>query len=249
MNKIDIYINLSDEQLRNQLVELLSSDWALRWNVVTEDYARNYPDAVKIAVTDNLPETESIAPSKTLVIFCGDPGKDFPCFTCLSEKSAEQIFNALKRANTYLDISQQNLEAMYKQESGEEALETVAQSLSARIHQLIKQSEMRIALVDQLPVGVLGVDDEGIIVLANPKAIEDLSAEDTPIWGMPAPLMLGDEVASFIKKKNENETYMIRYGKKLKVRKSAFMLDGNFAGTILVLISEPLPDQTKGNLQ
>lgn len=246
MNKINIYIHLNDESLRTQLIELLSADWALRWNVVTEDYARNYPEAVKIAVTDSLPETAAIAPSKTLVIFCGDPGRDFPCFSCLSESTPEQIFSALKRANTYLDISQQNQEAMYKPDSGDEALETVAQSLSAKIHQLIKQSEMRIALVDQLPVGVLGVDDEGIIVLANPKAIEELSAEDTPIWGMPAQLMLGDDVASFIKKKEENETYMVRYGKKLKVRKAAFMLEGNFAGTILVLISETSPDQTKG---
>jgi PAS domain-containing protein len=94
---------------------------------------------------------------------------------------------------------------------------------------------MRIALVDQMPVGVMGIDDENTIVLVNPKAIEILGVEDIPIWGLSVASLLTDSVGDFVKNESMTEMSMNRYGHNILIRKSPFILEDTFAGTILVL--------------
>jgi len=219
--------------LQEQLCQQLMSDWTVPWIPVARDAWKSFPDEIDMVVLDKGTPPLEIK-EDTPLIFAGaaeDPGK---YFAVQEDKDPEAIFRAIKRAHSYQEITKQNREALYPEHKAQDALESIAQTLSAKVHQLIRQSEMRIALVDQMPIGVLGIDDENMLVLANNKAIELLSMEDIPIWGLPIVSLLGNDIEAFLSAPKESFLFT-RYGRELEFRKTPFLLDSKLAGTILVL--------------
>jgi c-di-AMP phosphodiesterase-like protein len=99
----------------------------------------------------------------------------------------------------------------------------------------MKQSRMRIELVNQMPVGVIGIDDENTVVLVNPEAIRLLDADEIPVWGLQAGELLSEKINPFLKNKNKKDIRINIDGTEINIRKSFFYLDNSFAGTILVL--------------
>lgn len=219
-----------EEGVRNILFE----DWTMHWNFVDRNTVKSDPETADIALIDDK-RALSLLNKKTLIIFLGTVEDSKKFFSVIEDPSAEMAVQAIKRANSYKEITQQNEESLYPQSQDKNSLEAVAHSLSVRVHQLIKQSEMRIALVDQMPVGVLGIDDESTVVLVNQKAVEDLGIEDIPIWGLPASTLLSDKADQFIKSEDVNEMTIERYGENILLRKAPFILEDNYAGTIIVL--------------
>jgi len=232
--KINVYIEVADESLKEKLYHMLSDDWSIQWHFISRDENRLEPEVVNIAVVDGTVKLKTIAKGAS-IIYLGQADDDSSYFTTIETPSPESVFKAIKRAYSFREITKQNVESTYEERQNKNSLESIAQSLSMRVHQLMKQSEMRIALVDQLPVGVLGIDDEATIVLANPKAIEVLSVEDIPIWGLSLEALLSEKVGEFVKNGDASEIIIERYGEKIVLRKSSFILDESYAGTILVL--------------
>lgn len=232
--KVNIYIAVSDAKLKERLYQLITDDWTVPWNFVTSETNRMNPDHTDLAVLDD----ESILKTlddKVINIFIGKPGDEAPFFTCLDSDDPERIYTELKRAYSYKEITIQNRESLYPEIKKTESLESIAQSLSTRVNQLMRQAEMRIALVDQLPVGVLGIDDEGVVVLINPKAIEYLDLENVPVWGMHLSNLLSEDVWKFLNDDSSKSMTMKRDGEGYKLLKETFLLNDTYAGTILVL--------------
>jgi PAS domain-containing protein len=230
--KINISLDLADPGLRDRLSHLISDDWTVPWSFVILEPDAVVSDGSVITVTDRIGHGSPLAP----VIFVGTPppgaGK---CFAVVPSSDPETIFREIRRAYSHWEILSQNRESMGPRFEDGGTLESLAQSLSARVNQLMRQSEMRIALVDQLPVGIVGVDDENHVVLVNPKAIEILSVEDVPIWGVRIDHLLNREVGDFLYDEGREIMEYLRHGEPVEIRKSRFLLDGAFAGTILVL--------------
>ncbi len=214
----------------------------MSWNPVDVSRHPELAATALIAVVDKDEAYASFGQSTTL-IFLGKPKtpEHFFCAVDEGEGSAEELMKAIKRADAYRETTRQNIESLYPNFEGGASLESIAQSLTAKIHQLIKLSEMRMAVVDQMPVGILGIDDEGAVVLANPKAIELLGMEDVPIWGLPAESILQELGAEFLKDRSAEEARIVRYGQAITLRKSPFILENNLAGTILILFKQSPP--------
>ena len=231
--RTNIYIDISDHTLKEKTCQRLSEDWTINWTFVSKSSNKANPEQTHIAVIDNQKSLEHLQDSAA-VIFLGATDDDAPYFSILEEVTPDSLTKAIKRAYSYREITNQNAESLYCPKN-KSALESMAQSLSVRVHQLMKQSEMRIAMVDQLPIGVLGIDDENTIVLANPKAREFLEVEDLPVWGLKADALLGNTIEAFLKNTDTDEIILERNGHKLSVRKADFTLDENYAGIILTL--------------
>lgn len=244
--KINIFIEIADQLLKKQLSQVISDDWAYHWHIINKEINQLSPTDTDIAVIDN-PANQKFLDKKTVkILLSRQKSSSNGFFVTLSTTDPIDIFTEIKRAYSHRQIIIQNREALVPQLENSINLATIAQSLSAKVTQLIRQSEMRIALVDQMPVGVIGVDDEGIIVLANPKAIEILGVEDLPIWGMPAENLLTFKINSFISSP-DTITTINRNNENIVVRKSDFELQGSFAGTIIILTKD-FPDQEDTNI-
>ncbi len=244
-SKINILVEIKDLSLRDRLASLLAEDWARPWNIIDSRHDSETLKTVAIAVVDSPAPLSMLEPSVP-VIFLGEPQEPARFFATLNDKAPESLLSAVKRAFSYREITRQNKEALYPQMESESALQTVAQSLTARLHQLVKLSEMRVALVDQMPVGVLGIDDENNIVLANPKAIQLLGMEDIPIWGLSVDTIFRDKLSAFMSDRDSEEISITRYNQRIIIRKSPFFLENSQAGTILALWN-PVPPENSGD--
>jgi len=245
-SKTNVLIEIKDLSLKEKLADLLAGDWAMAWNLL--DAARR-PELAATALVGVVDDERSVSMfgQNTTLIFLGAPSSEerFFCSVETGEKASEELHKAIRKAYAYRETTRQNIESLYPNFQGGATLEAIAQSLTARIHQLIRLSEMRMAVVEQMPVGILGIDDEGNIVLANPKAIELLGMEDIPIWGMAAETLIQEAGMAFLKDKDSEETQIIRYGQAITLRKSPFVLENAIAGTILILFRpSPAPQQT-----
>jgi PAS domain-containing protein len=233
--KVGIVLDLTDKTMRERLAHLISDDWTAPWRL-QESETHMGSDGFVIRVTDAGIRTKPNPPLAP-VIFVGNPtteekNRSFSVVPASSEP--ETVLREIRRAYSHCEILRQNLDSIVPCLDGNEALASLVRSFSTRLNQMVRQSEMRIALVDQLPVGVLGIDDEDHIVLANPKAVEILSVEDIPIWGMQVERLLGREVGEFLADGRERME-ITRHDEPIVLSKSRFLLDGAFAGTILVL--------------
>lgn len=232
--KFNIYVEIKNTELKEDILQKISDDWTVNWGIVTRSQNNSEPELTDIAVIDNTKILNSLS-KKTTIIFLGNPADRVNFFATIEKPATDSVFKAIKRANSYKEITKQNEVSLFCEKNNKESLEAIAESLSVHIHQLQRQSEMRIALVDQMPVGVMGIDDESTIVLANPKAIEILGVEDIPIWGLSVDSLLTETVGAFVKNENMTEMNLNRYGHNILIRKSPFILDDTLAGTILVL--------------
>ncbi|OGV40062.1 MAG: hypothetical protein A2020_13770 [Lentisphaerae bacterium GWF2_45_14] len=231
---MNVFLKISDEELKEKTLQKLSTDWTVSWRFVSDAQNQADPGATDIAVIDKSGNLAKIDGSAA-IIFLGKTDDDMPYFSILEEADSEALSKTIRRAHSYKEISNQNTESRYSPKEKLE-LESIAHHLSVKVQQLVKQSEMRIALVDQMPVGVIGVDDESTVVMANPKAIELLKLENIPIWGLKSEELLSDKtVGTFIKDTEKESMELSRDGRLLEIRKSTFFLDGHFAGTILLL--------------
>lgn len=231
---MNVYLKISDEELKGKTLQKLSTDWSLSWHFVGDAQNQANPTATDIAVIDQSTYLDLIH-SGAAIIFLGKTSDDMPYFSIIEEANPETLSKAIRRASSYREISNQNAESLYSPKDKQE-LESIAHQLGAKVQQLVKQSEMRIALVDQMPVGVIGIDDEDTIVMANPKAIELLKVEDIPIWGLKSSeLLQSADAAAFICDPEKESVSIERNGDVLEIRKSDFTLEGRFAGTILIL--------------
>lgn len=231
---MNVYLKIADEELKEKTLQILSTDWSVGWHFVGDAQNQADPAATDIAVIDKNSYLDAIH-SGAAIIFFGKTSDDMPYFSIVEEASPEALSKAIRRAHAYREISNQNAESLYSPKERQE-LESIAHQLSSKVQQLIKQSEMRIALVDQMPVGVIGVDDEDTVVMANPKAIEILKVEDIPIWGLKSnELLRSGDAAAFICDPEKESVTIERNGDMIEIRKSEFNLDGRFAGTILIL--------------
>ncbi|OGV52624.1 MAG: hypothetical protein A2017_20700 [Lentisphaerae bacterium GWF2_44_16] len=232
--KVNIYVELSDLALKEQVLHKLTEDWSIKWSFIGKDENKATPEKTAIAVIDHPQTIPSIAQG-VIIIFVGKHKEKNSFFAVVETPSPDSVFTVIRRAYSYWEITEQNTASLYSEKHEKQALESIAETLSAHIHQLTRQSEMRIALVDQLPIGVLGIDDENTIVLANPKAIDVLAVEDIPIWGLSVSSLLTESVGKFIRDEEKKEIVINRYGQNIIIRKAPFMLNDEFAGTILVL--------------
>jgi PAS domain-containing protein len=245
VEKINIYIEIADFNLHEQVIGVLSEDWASSWNVINAEKNRAYPEDTHIAVIDKASIKKHLGP-QTMVIFLGESESEKDYFSVIEKPEPDAIYRAIKRCWTYKEITRQNAQSLYSTEKGQESLENIAHSLSIKVHQLIRQSEMRIALVDQMPVGVIGIDDEDSIVLANPKAIELLGLEEYPLWGIQMSMVFTEDVCDFIKSNDDHDIMIDCYDQKVVIRKTNFILDDKFAGRILMLWERGDPEQREG---
>ena len=230
---MNVYLKISDEELKEKTLQKLSTDWSISWHFVGDAQNQTDPAATDIAVIDKNAYLENIH-GDAAIIFLGETSDDMPYFSILEEVDPEILSKTIRRAHSYREISNQNAESLYSPKDRQE-LESIAHHLSAKVQQLIKQSEMRIALVDQMPVGVIGIDDENTIVMANPKAIELLKVEDIPIWGLKSgELLQSEEAGAFIRDSEKESMEFCRNGEIMELRKAEFTLEGRFAGTILI---------------
>lgn len=232
--KVNIYVELSNAPLKEQILHKLSEDWSIKWSFIGKAENKAEPEETAIAIIDHLQTLQSLAQG-VITIFIGKHKEKNSFFAVVDDPSPDAVFTVIRRAYSYWEITEQNTASLYSEEHERNSLESIAGTLSAHIHQLTRQSEMRIALVDQLPVGILGIDDENTIVLANPKAIEVLAVEDIPVWGLGVSALLTENVGKFVRDDEKKEIVINRYGQNIIIRKAPFMLDDAFAGTILVL--------------
>jgi len=235
-SRINIMVDLADASLRERLALLLAGDWSTSWNLV--DALRN-PQAsavAPIAITDDELKAKSLD-SKTLCIFVGTPESDKGLFDAIppGQNAEGALFTAVKKAFSYKETIRQNIESLYPSTIAGEALKSVAHSISGKLADLRKLADMRLAIIEQMPAGVVGIDEEGTIVLANAEAIKLLGMEDTPVWGMDAGALFNAILPNFLSDTLKTSASFELYGQKLEVRKSPFLLENRPAGTILIL--------------
>lgn len=242
-SKFNVYLGLKDPSLKEGLSAQFANDWTSTWNVVD---ALRTPSAAATAIVAVVDEEETLElfGKSTTIIFAGTPSVETAarCFQSIEKRGDdgklqdEELYKAVKLAFAYRETTRQNIESLYPPIGDSAPLEIMAQSLTARLHELQQLSDMRLSLIDQLPVGILGVDDEGIVVLANPKAIALLGMEDIPIWGLTVDALFKGQATEFMKDKSAEELKINVYGQQIVLRKSPFLLEKRQAGTILTLL-------------
>lgn len=228
--KINLIIEVANKRLKREIEEKLASDWTASWKIIPASHG----NGSEIAVTDSVSKLPEKCSGK-YVILSGKPKKSDKVFASSESKSSDEIIELIRQAIAYKDITEQNLISKYGQYEDDKDLEVLTQSLSAHIDQLVKQSQMRIAIVEQFPAGMIGIDDENVVVMANPSAVRMLGLEDMPIWGMEAAALLGSELAAFLKQDKKEQIKIKKGSRNLLFRKTPFMLDKKQAGTILAV--------------
>lgn len=231
-SKINIYLDLAENDLKDEICKRLSEDWSISWNIIRKVTSDISPELTAFVVTDDLSQLDDFH-SKTIIIFIGD--SEGKAFIDLVSATAEVLFSEIKRAFAYRETLLQNLDSLYPTIGKRDSIEAVSSFLKARVAHLTKQTEMRMALVDQLPIGVVGIDDENNVVLMNSKSIETLGLSGAPSYGCSISKMISEEVGNFVCNNEDVEVLVRINGSDMILRKAPFVLDSQFAGTILVI--------------
>lgn len=237
-SKISIFIGIDDPALKERVAAQFASDWSVPWNLVDISRSAHGASAASVAIIDN-DACAGLFGKSTSIVFAGaseSAARYFMAVDLAGGESVEELYKAAKRALAYRETTQQNIESLYPSPGDSVPLELMAQSLTARLHELQKLSEMRLSLIEQLPVGVLGVDDEGVVALANQKAIELLGMEEKPLWGLSVDELFDGEAKEFLSDSSREELRTKACGKDIVVRKSPFLLEKRPVGTILTLL-------------
>ena len=237
-SKVNVVIEMKDLSLKGRLAAHLAGDWTISWNMVEASRNPAAAATASVAILDDESCLQLFGKSTTL-IFAGTPSEPKRYFktVCIDkEDPADELFKSVKLAFGYRETTRQNIESLYPGPIDGSPLESLANSLTDKFHEIEKLSEMRLSLIEQLPIGVVGIDDEEAVVLANPKAIELLGLEDIPIWGMEAETLFKGQAKDFLKDKDAKEIEIKIYEERIIIRKSPFILENKPAGTILILL-------------
>jgi len=219
---------------------LFAADWSNAWNLIEVSRSPQAAATASVAVLDDESKASLFGQQSTL-IFLGQPKRPERYFLCIPSDEAalaEALFKAVKKAFAYRETTLQNIESLYPNMEGGDSLEAMACSLGMRMQELQRLSDMRLAIIEQMPAGMIGIDDEGIVVLANPMAVQLLAMEDVPLWGMEIGRLLNGKLAEFIEDKAKESLEAEVCGQALSIRKSSFALEKGKAGTILVILRQ-----------
>ncbi len=237
-SKANIFLELRDPSLKELIAAHFAGDWTSSWNLVDASRNPNAASTALVAIIDD-ERSASVFGKSTSLVFAGspeDPNRYFQTVETEKPNAPEALFKAVKLAFAYRETTLQNIESLYPAIGDSAPLELMAQSLTARLHELQQLSDMRLSLIEQLPIGVLGIDDEGIVALANPKAIEILGMEDSPIWGLSVKAIFKGQADAFLADAKAEELRICFEEQQIILRKSPFLLEKRSAGTILTLL-------------
>ncbi len=233
INARSVFLKLNDKSLEERLRDsILDADSQTLTVLDTGDAAAD------IAVIDDA-DAMSQLPGSSIVIFTGDrpvrddaesPPADDYYFACC-EPDIGHIQHELRRACDYIEVGGSNLESKLDGSIDDEALSAALRPLSRKIREMTVLLEMRDTLLDQLPVGILGVDDTNMVVMANGRARDILHMSKMPIYGVDLAMLYNGDLARFMR---SDDTEIV-VDDRVRVRKSRFMLKKQYAGHIFVL--------------
>ena len=138
----------------------------------------------------------------------------------------EQLKKDLEKANNELTKINQNLEHSVEQKTREIMFNLRALQVSQNV-------------LENLPVGVLGIDSDGIIVIANQRANIIISREGIPLVGCSIEKLISGAMNNILA--DDDNAQMIRYQHKLddsstiEIYFCQFSSGADAKGTILVL--------------
>ncbi len=227
-NQVKIYLDLSNTTLEQNLRNAIGDNW--HTNFTFESPTTLSPFLVDIAVIDNQRALCHIN-NDAKVIYAGTVNAVKKRIFSSCNPEVNELQDEIFRAKDYIEICSLNREALINNSQFNEVVEKCLQPLSYRIRIIAQQLELRESLIDQLPVGVIGIDDTNLVVLVNLCAKRILTRDNMPALGAPIDMLYSGKIASFIQK-NEDE---MNIHPLLSIRKSPFNFKRVFAGHIVIL--------------
>ncbi|MEN9361156.1 MAG: hypothetical protein RL095_2691 [Verrucomicrobiota bacterium] len=215
----DIVVQLKDKEARLRLLSLLGSDADL-----PGEFPEILPDAAPAVVVTDDP------------FFRAPPGSALIYVSPDSATKPETLAREVRRAWMQFETRRSNLAAYESARDNASTLEEIAQGLAQRVRQLSRQNEMRIALLEQMPVGIVGVDDLGCVVLVNAEAHKVLAELPVSPFGMPADMIFPSEVVALLHDRSRSSANYEICGQRFLVKRSDMDIDGEHLGQILALI-------------
>ncbi len=226
-----VLIDLHDQALKNGLIEQIDSDWTTDLHATCDTAELENVDLAVVSRASLL----NRLPKGTLTIFAGQPPEGAaPPFVVASpnlKALREQVHHALQ----YHRIMNVNQAASGSAVEQSHTSEGPLLTLSRQLQQLKRQGEMRISLVEQLPVAVIGIDDNDLVVLANARAREMMLNRSATIYATPYHQVLPDEICRFLQDPDRESAEVEWDELTFIANKDNFVLDSEYAGTVLTL--------------
>lgn len=229
-NKVNIILDVDNPTLKNQMRDLLADSNILVCHGERHTDAESSP----IAVIDSQDKALSF-PDETLLILAESNGGVQEEYFSTIDPDADLLMRELRKAYCHIQAGIANQEALQSVIENQEKIEDIARSLSQKIRDLSKQATMRIELLEQLPVGVIGIDDAGNIVLINQEAQKILADKPFVSFGLPVATVFNEEVSNFLDDTGAEKIEYKWLEHTVQLKKATFELEGEFAGRILAI--------------
>ncbi len=143
-------------------------------------------------------------------------------------KRNQKLTEELKTRNEELEQLNRNLEKLVEERTSE-----------LRFQNAVLQKAHNI--LDALPVGVIGIDEDGLIVQANRMAVEILSGNTPNLLGLSAGDVLPEEVSEIVKLLGKDERVVMNInmqGREFRFRGRKMKASEGQEGIVFVLIPE-----------
>jgi hypothetical protein len=233
MNQNTIILDFADPTFLEEVKSALADDsvtgtLSLMTGLAAVDHVP--ANAFAVVVTEKATAAKLQRPDQLVILVGQTAGESEEVFAEIST-DPDLVLLHVKRAIAYLEVIQANRQAMLDEPAEEASLPEVAHSLAGHLRQLYRQAQMRTALVDQLPVAVVGVDDRGMIALANNLAQSRFSRT---MLGLSVDMVFPPEVVALLDDSCTNECSIVINGQQVMVRKSSFYLSDEVVGKVLV---------------
>jgi len=225
-----IFLDLKDASLASDLRNALDDDWRSAFSFVYPTSSPSIPVSPDIAVIDNKTSLRDLNDS-AMVIFAGNQENNTDQIFSFCNPELEKLHEEVLRAFDYLEVSSLNKESQLIDIKYRQMVEELLKPLSTRIRVMSKQLEMRDSLLEQLPIGLIGIDDSNLVVMVNSCARRILEGDNMPVYGASVETLYDGKIASFME---ENQQELI-INETLSIRKAPFNFKSDFAGHILVL--------------
>ena len=229
-NKVNIILDVDNPTLKSQMHDLLADSNILSCDTAVQTVAQDCP----IAVIDSQDKALSFS-DDTLLILADDKTEKQDSYFSTTDPDADLLMQELRKAYCHIQAAIANQEALQSVIENQEKIEDIARSLSQKIRDLSKQATMRIELLEQLPVGVIGIDDTNNIVLINQEAHKILADKPFVSFGLPVATVFNQEVANFLDDEGLEKIEYSWLGHTVQLKKASFELEGEFAGRILAI--------------
>jgi len=160
----------------------------------------------------------------------------------------ELLRNNVSEAFEHFELKQDNQRLTLELQQANEKLSEINKGLvfqvaeeAGKASSNLKLLQMEQEILDNLPIGVLGVDDNGLLVMANRKALQLLGQQQAIMIGDMAQDLLPTALTDLLARQNENggETCITQIGATtVQVLLSRLGRSSGGQGTVLVLVSE-----------